>query len=176
MIGRMHRPCAAVLLLAAAASGCSPTFNWREVRAEPSGLQAMLPCKPDKATRRVPMGGAQVELSLLGCDTGGATYAVLQAEVADPARPAEILAQWNQATLANMKSERSQAVAFVPPGADALPTSLRVSAQGRRADGSPVRGEAAYFARGRHVYQAVVYAQDPRPDTLQPFFEGLKFP
>ena len=172
----MHRSWAALLLLAAAA-GCSPTFNWREVRAEPSELKAMLPCKPDKGSRRVPMGGAEVELSVLGCDTGGATYAVLQAELAGTANADEVLSQWNRATLANMKAQAgSRSVAFVPPGADVLPSSLRVSAQGQRADGSRVRGEAAYFARGRHVYQAVVYADDPKPETLQPFFEGLKLP
>lgn len=172
----MHRSWAAPVLLAAAA-GCSPTFNWREVRAEPSGLKVMLPCKPDKAARRVPMAGGEVELSVLGCDTGGATYAVLQAELADAARADEVLVQWNRLTLSNMKAEGSpRSRAFVPPGADALPSSQRVSAQGRRADGSPVRGEAAYFARGRHVYQAVVYAPDPTPESLQPFFEGLKFP
>ena len=173
----MHRSWAAILLLAAAAAGCSPTFNWREVRAEPTDLKAMLPCKPDKASRRVPMAGREVELSVLGCDTGGATFAVLQAELASPAGADEVLAQWNRATLANMKAEGgSRSRAFVPPGADPLPSSQRVSAQGHRAYGSPVRGEAAYFARGRHVYQAVVYADDPKPDTLQPFFEGLKFP
>jgi hypothetical protein len=172
----MHRSCAALLLLLAAATGCSPTFNWREVRAEPSGLKAMLPCKPDKGARRVPMAGREVELSVIGCDTGGATFAVLQAELAEPSGADEVLSQWNRATLANMKAEGSRARTFVPPGADPLPSSQRVSAQGRRANGSPVRGEAAYFARGRHVYQAVVYADDPQPDQLQPFFEGLKLP
>lgn len=137
----------------------------------------MLPCKPDKVTRRVPMGGGEVELSVMGCDAGGATYAVLQAELPPADNPDQVLAQWNSATLANMKAEgAARASAFVPPGADALPSSRRVSAQGHRANGSPVHGEAAYFARGRHVYQAVVYADDPKPETLQPFFEGLKLP
>jgi hypothetical protein len=173
----MHRSRAAiVLLLAAATAGCTPTFNWREVRADPSGLKAMLPCKPDKGSRRVPMAGREVEMSVIGCDTGGATYAILQAELADAAGADQVLSQWTRATLANMKSERSQAQPFVPPGADRLPSSQRISAQGRRPDGSPVRGEAAYFARGRHVVQAVVYAEDPKAGTLQPFFEGLKFP
>jgi hypothetical protein len=170
----MLRSRAAVVLLAAAA-GCSPTFNWREVRAEPTGLKAMLPCKPEQGSRRVPMAGREVELSVIGCDTGGATFAILHAEVADPARADEVLAQWRRATLLNMKAEGSRERSFVPPGAASLPASQRVSAQGRRADGSAVRGEAAYFARGRHVFQAVVYASDPEPETLQVFFEGLKF-
>jgi hypothetical protein len=50
-----------------------------------------------------------------------------------------------------------------------------VSASGQRPDGSPVRGEAAYFARGGQVFQAVVYAAEPRPEWVQPFFDGLKF-
>ena len=83
-----HRPMlrfTAVLLLALAAGACSPTFNWREVRVEPTSLKAMLPCKPDKGRRRVDMGEGPLELSGIGCETGGATFAVLHAELADPA-------------------------------------------------------------------------------------------
>ena len=56
-------------LLAAALLGlaaCSPTFNWREVRVESAPLKAMLPCKPDRGSRAVPMAGRQVELQVLG--------------------------------------------------------------------------------------------------------------
>lgn len=170
----MLRTCAAVALLAAA-TGCSPTFNWREVRAEPSPLKAMLPCKPEQGSRRVPMAGGEVDLAVMGCDTGGATFAILHARLADPAKAGEVLVQWNRATLANMKAGAPSARPFVPPGALVLPGSQRVSATGSRADGTPVRGEAAYFAQGPFVFQAVVYADDPGADMLQPFFEGLKF-
>lgn len=171
----MLRTCAAVALLAAAATGCSPTFNWREVRAEPSPLMAMLPCKPEQDSRRVPMAGRDVDLAVVGCDTGGATFAVMHARLPEPARAEEVLGQWNRATLANMKAESSRSWAFVPAGGLALPGSQRVSAQGRRPDGSPVRGEAAYFARGAFVFHAVVYAAEPTADMLQPFFDGLEF-
>ena len=59
----MRRPfTAAALLCAAALTACSPTFNWREVRAEGAGLKAVLPCKPDKSERTVPMAGHDVSL------------------------------------------------------------------------------------------------------------------
>src|SRR6478736_5364667 len=99
----MPRIFAAALLTATAAlAACSPTFNWRDVRAEPTSLKAMLPCKPDKGAREVPMAGRKVSLEVLGCDTGGATFAVLFADIGEPARAGEVLAQWRVATLANM--------------------------------------------------------------------------
>lgn len=166
---------APALLLALAAAACSPTFNWREIRVEPTPLRAMLPCKPDKATRKVPMAGADVDLEVLGCEAGGATFAVLHATLPDPTRANEVLVQWNRATLANLHGTPTASVAFAPAGATPLPGAQRVSATGKRADGSAVRGEAAYFARGSEVFQAVVYASDPKPASLQPFFDGLRF-
>jgi hypothetical protein len=73
---------AALALLAA----CSPTFNWREVRVASTALKAMMPCKPDKGVRTVPMAGRQVELEAWGCDAGGATFAVLFADIGEAGR------------------------------------------------------------------------------------------
>lgn len=162
---------AAVLLLAA----CSPTFNWRSVRVEPTTLAAMLPCKPDKGSRTVPMAGREVALHVLGCETGGATFAVLHADIGDPVRAGEVLAQWKQATLANMRAPQGGEKPFVPPGALGLPASLLVTANGKRADGSAVEGQAAYFARGSQVFQAVVYSDKVQPAWADSFFGGLKF-
>jgi hypothetical protein len=65
------------LLAAGLAGGCSLTFNWREVRVEPTPLTAMLPCKPDKAKREVPMAGRKVERTAWSCEAGGATSGAL---------------------------------------------------------------------------------------------------
>ena len=161
----------ALLVLAA----CSPTFNWREVRVEPSPLKAMLPCKPDKATRQVPMAGRNVDLQVLGCDTGGATFAVLFADIGDATRSGEVLAQWKQATLSNMRSRAGKEEPFLPPGGIALRESIHIVAAGQRADGSAVESHAAYFARGTQVYQAVIYADRLQPQWAETFFSGLKF-
>ena len=164
---------AATLALAA----CSPTFNWREVRAEAVPLKAMLPCKPDKAARTVPMAGRQVELKVLGCEAGGATFAVLAGDIGDPLRAGEVLAQWRAATLANLHSAPASAqdTPFLPTGAMALPQSLRVTAAGQRADGSKVESQAAYFARGSQVVQAVIYADKLPAEAAETFFAALGF-
>ena len=165
----------AALIGVLALAACSPTFNWREVRVEPTALQAMLPCKPEKGERVVPMAGRQVTLQVLGCDTGGATFALLQADIQEAGRAGEVLALWKTATLLNMKSSAAKDGKFVPPGATALPQSLHVVASGQRADGSKVESHAAYFAQGSLVFQAVIYADRLKAETAEPFFSGLKF-
>jgi hypothetical protein len=169
----MLRPLLAAVLLCLAA--CSPTFNWREVRAEAAPLKVMLPCKPDKGSRRVPMAGRQVELQVMGCEAGGATFAVLFGDIVEPGRDDEVLAQWKAATLGHMQGVSLQERPFLPPGALALPNSVRVVASGKRADGSPVQGQAAYFARGSQVFQAVIYSDRVTPEAADTFFAGLKF-
>ncbi len=167
----MPRRVLAALLLCLA--GCSPTFNWREVRAEAMGLRAMFPCKPDKGSRTVPMAGRQVELHVLGCDAGGATFAVLSGDIGDPLRAGEVLAQWQRATVANLHGAARDRP-FALAGALPLAQSLRVTARGSRAGGAMVDGEAAYFARGSRVFQAVVYAERMPGAAAEMFFAGLR--
>jgi hypothetical protein len=160
---------------ALALAACSPTFNWREVRAEPTPLKAMLPCKPDKGAREVPMAGRQVSLEVRGCDTGGATFAVLFADIGNGGRAGEVLAQWKTATLSNLRAPASREGTFRPPGALDLPQSVHVVASGQRGDGSKVESHAAYFAQGTYVFQAVVYADRLQPEVTEQFFSGLRF-
>lgn len=171
----MLRLIAAILVSASTLAACSPTFNWREVRAEPTALKAMLPCKPDKGARNVPMAGREVSLHVIGCDTGNATFAVMFADLGGPGRAGEVLAQWKAASLANMRGASTQETPFTPPGALALPQSIQVVASGQRPDGSTVQSQAAYFAHGSHVFQAVIYTGQLKPEVAEPFFSGLKF-
>lgn len=167
--------CVPVAWLAA----CSPTFNWREVPVAGTGLVALLPCKPDRGARVVPLGGQPVALQMMGCDTGGATFAVAHAEIADPAQAAEVLAQWKSATLANMHAAGSQDAPFMPRGGAVLPQSVRMVASGQRADGSAVTAHAVWFGRpqgsGAQLFHAVVYADKLSPELADTFFSGLQF-
>ena len=169
---------AAIVALALAA--CSPAFNWREVRPDNTSLSLLLPCKPDKAEKVVPLGGQPTSLAMLGCDAGGATFAVAVADLGSPqdaASAAALLARWQQLTLDNMQADRATLahLALKVPGAAGEPPVVRVQAQGRRADGSAVSGQAAYFAQGTQVFQVVMYAAKPNLEAADTFFSSLKF-
>lgn len=172
---------AALLVLPA----CSPTFNWRDVRPDNTRLSVLLPCKPDTVQKIVPLGGRPTELTMLGCDAGGATFAVAVADLGDASKVAAVLVQWQNLTLANMKAPPAGAAAGPRPATQVLPLQLAgtgiqppavlVKARGQRPDGTAVTGQAAYFAQGSQVFQVVLYADKVTPEVSESFFSSLKF-
>lgn len=156
-------------------TACNPTYNWRDVRPDNTSLSALLPCKPDQAQRSVPLGGQATELAMLGCDAGGATFAIALATPGDASQTAAVLTGWQTATLAHIKAGIGQVTPLTIPGAAVQPQAVLVRATGQRADGSAVQSQAAYFAQGRQVFQAVIYADRVRPEVAETFFSGLRF-
>lgn len=156
---------------------CSPALNWREVRPENTRLSLLLPCKPDKAQKRVPLGGQKVVLSMLGCEAAGATFALATADLGDATRAGPVLALWLNLTLTHMNAAPAtrQVLPLKIPGAANEVPVIRVAAQGQQADGTAVAGQAAYFARGTQVFQVVMYAPKIEPDVAETFFSSLKF-
>jgi hypothetical protein len=156
-------------------AGCNPTFNWREVRPEGTRLTLLLPCKPDKAEKTVPLGGRDTALAMLGCETGGVTFAVAVAGIGEAAKAADVLEPWRRLSLAGIKAGEIQTRPLQLPGA-AAPVNI-VSAEGVGANGAPVRFSAAYFAQGRQVFQAVMLSTTPAPpaDAAETFFSSLRF-
>lgn len=166
----------AVLALAA----CSPALDWREVPVDETGVVALLPCKPDRGSRSVPLAGVPTELKMTGCEAAGATFVVAHARLAAGASPGEALAQWRVATLAAMQGRELRQEPYVPARALALTQSVRLSAEGRNADGRAVQAQAVWFARaaasGVEVFQAAVYASRVEPSAADAFFAGLRQP
>lgn len=160
----------AVLMLTA----CSPTYNWRELRPEGSALQALMPCKPESASRTVPLAGTPAALHMLSCDTGGLTFALAWAELPDAATAARALPGWRRASLAAIQSaaEPGDTPTRVP-GAEQAWT---LQAAGRDHRGQPVRMEAVHFQRGARVYQAAVYGRSPDAEVSATYFDGLRLP
>lgn len=165
----------AVLAGAAALGACSPTLDWREVRVDAAGLKVVFPCKPDRETRQVEMAGRAVPVQALACRAGGSTFAVLAADIGGPAAAGEVLRQWRAASLGGMAGETVRAALFHPRGALELRESVQVVAAGRRLDGSKVESQAAYFARGSHAFQTVIYTSELKPEQADPFFGGIRF-
>ncbi len=171
---------AASALLGLAA--CSPALNWRTVALPEAALTITLPCKPDQATRKVELAGMPVDLSMVGCEADGATFAVSHATLPDPAQTGVALAHWRSAVLARLGGAHAQAtdVPFAPRNALPLPQAVRTVAQGRAADGQAVAAQAVWFARPvgaqMRLYHAVVYTPKPRPEVADTFFTGLVLP
>ena len=164
---------AAALLMSA--SACSPTFNWREWRVDGTPLLALLPCKPESASRPAPLAGgdaAPVELHMHSCEAGGVRFAVAWADVGQTAQVAPALAGWRRASLQAIRATGTEwAVAL--GGADAV---QGVQAQGSDPQGRAVQSRALYFARGSQVFQAAVYGQGLSEEALDTFFGGLSLP
>lgn len=166
---------AASLWLAA----CQPSLNWREIHSDHHSLVALLPCKPDRGARDVPMAGQTVSLDMLGCEADGATFAISHVHLVDAAQAGPVLAGWKTAVLANMQAGASQDAPFLLPGGLGIPQALRMQATGRGPGGRAVTAQGAWFARlgpgGVDLFHAVMYAEKPAAGVADTFFSGLKF-
>ena len=166
------------VLCAAVLAACSPPFNWRDVQPDNTALALLLPCKPDTAQQTVPMGGVPTALTVMGCDAGGATFAVAVADIGTAATLAEVLGQWQNVTLAGIKAGATgsdvQRTAAKVPGAAGTPAPVLVKALGQRANGSAIHSHALYFAHGTQVFQVVMLASTITPEAEDMFFSSVK--
>jgi hypothetical protein len=89
------------MALLAATTACTPAFNWREVSFDDASAAALLPCKPDRGTRPVQLAGQTVQMSMAGCEAGGAMFTVALVQVPQAAQASAVAAEWkasNKAT------------------------------------------------------------------------------
>ena len=167
-------------------SACSPSLDWREVRFEGelqasdvSPLMALLPCKPDRATREQSVGGERVSLSMMGCPAAGATFTLSRMVLKNSANVPQVLAAWQAAAQANMTKQSNAAQPETWPfkvrGASGWPAAVRMSLSAN---------QFAWFAQlaGPDIvlYQAAIYgSQDAKPlaaGATDTFFESLRLP
>ena len=161
---------------------CSPTQNWRDVGFEGNALKVQLPCKPDRTTRSVPLGGIPVDLQVVGCESGSAVVAVMTASLPAGADVGAAMTGWQKATLDNARVPQplktGQRQAWLRPGHLPLATSVHVSAPGEQASGKPVNMEAVWgaVAEGERVrlVHAVVYDRNISAELANTLFESIK--
>ena len=172
----MARHRLALLLLPLALAACSPSLNWREVRLGGGELKAMLPCKPDQATRRQSLAGYEVDLTMLGCEAGGGLYAISVVELTTPLQALPVQAQWQTNLLATMQAQGASRQPYGIRGASAQPESVRLQALGRDSEGRALTVQAVWFTRGKRLYHAALYAERLTPEMSEPFFSGMELP
>jgi hypothetical protein len=167
---------AAIVAAAACLSACSPALDWREFVPQGSGLSVNLPCRPDHHARSVVLGSATVQMNMLVCSAGEATFALSYFDVADPARISKTLIDWRAAALGNVQARDAQTAPLQIKGMTPNAEAVRVSAAGRLPDGAAVQEHVAFFVHGLRVYQAAVIGAHPSAEAVDTFFGGLKFP
>ena len=163
-------------------SACSPAQNWRDVAFEGTALKAQLPCKPDRTTRSVPMGGVPVDLQVVGCESGSAIVAVMSAALPAGSDASAVMAAWQKATFDNARVAQplaaGQQQAWPRPGQLPLATAVRVQAPGLRASGEPVNMDAVWgaVAEGERVrlIHAVVYDDKITAQLASTLFESIR--
>jgi hypothetical protein len=174
----MTKPAFWIAALAAAAisAACTPAFDWREFVPEGSDVSVRFPCRPDRSARLVAIAGATVQMQMLACSAGNATFALAFVEVADPARIGATLAALRDSAVANVRGGEPRRAALQIQGMTPNEQSGRLAVTGRLPDGAAVQEQAAFFTRGLRVYQATVIGAAPSPEAVETFIGGLKFP
>lgn len=172
----------ASLVLPLILSACNPAQNWRDVGFEGSAIKAQLPCKPDRTTRSVPIGGVPVDLHVAGCESGTAMVALMTAALPAGVDASAVMAAWQKATLDNARVIQplvaGQQQVWQRPGQLPLATSVRVQAPGQRVSGEPVSMDAVWgaVAEGERVrlVHAVVYDRNIAAELANTLFESIQ--
>ncbi len=168
-----------VTLVAAALCGlcgCSPALDWREVRAEGSGIVALFPCKPDRHVRTVSLAVQSVRMEMLVCSAGGVNYALAFFDVSEPARVTAALHELQSLAASNLASIRQESRALSVSGMTPNPRAARLVLEGRQPDGAGLEEQAAFFVKGLRIYQATVLGRKVPAESADNFFGGLRLP
>ncbi len=155
---------AALLLGLLSLPACSPGLNWRTVQL--GHLSALLPCKPDHASRPVTLAGQTVEMEMAGCETAGMLFAISRTRAADATQAAQLMAALRQATLAQVQAA---AVHPMPNSGDAQ-TSFDVRLDGKRSDGTGLQARVQWRTQGAEVYQIAAYGTHLDSAQTEPLF------
>ena len=160
--------------------GCTPELNWRETRFDNGALVTLMPCKPDRANRAVPLRVDNVqmtsELKMQGCEAHNMQFTLSQMLVPTAMDAQLALAAWRDASLAALGQEtrKAQFTDWALKGADAhvKPVQLAVETETHRV----VFG---WFMHDSHMYQAAVYGDTKQRDlkeTAETYFSGIQLP
>lgn len=156
------------------AMGCSPELNWRQIDVAQTPLQALFPCQPERASRRLVLAGREVELVMSGCSAGSTTLGVGQTTLADPTSAATVVEQWQRATLATMGAKNAQQSVFKLVNPQPRVEGIMVKASGIGPDAQPMELQAAWFVHGPNVFVAMIYGRQLPADVTDMFFTGLR--
>lgn len=162
------------LTLIVALMGCSPALNWRSVPLDTAPYRVLLPCKPDHGSRSLPLGGVSGQVQMVGCEAGGALFAVSWIDLPDSGVRETVYAQWPQAMRANLRGGEWRPLTLTVPAALAGAEQQAWAGHGTRPDGHPVQAQGLWWQAGTQIFHAAVYADKLGAAMTEPFFAGIE--
>ncbi|WP_429576090.1 hypothetical protein [Paraburkholderia sp. UCT70] len=168
----------AALALGVALSACSPTFDWRTVMNNDKGYTVDFPAKPGNDQRAVQIGGTPMQMAMQTAEAGNAVFAVGTVMLPDDSDATQRAAlDFLRAGLArNVGATPDAHSAQIPLAAGGKIPGLEMTVSG--AAGAKHETRTVYarlVARGRHVYQAAIIADQPLPqDQVDQFFSSFQ--
>ncbi|MCC8404294.1 hypothetical protein LJ655_20815 [Paraburkholderia sp. MMS20-SJTN17] len=169
---------AAALVLGVALSACSPTFDWRTVMNNDNGYTVDFPAKPGNDQRAVQIDGTPMQMAMQTAEAGNAVFAVGTVTLPDDSDATQ------RAALDFLRTGLARNVGATP---DAHAVQIPLTAGGKTpglemtvsgAAGAQHETRTVYarlVARGRHVYQAAIIADQPLPqDQIDQFFSSFQ--
>jgi len=112
---------------------------------------------------------------MVGCEADGALFAVSRMHLSEGVAPETMQAQWQAATLQQMRAKAEEASSYKMTGAKRLPMAV-VVAQGQRADGKPIKANLAWVVVGEDLVHLAVYAEQLTQEHTEPFMDGVHAP
>ena len=178
----------AALAACAAATGCTPRFEWREIRVVEDGFTVALPDRPLAAQRAVDLGdGLRVSMHMTSTGVGATLFAVGVATLPPAACAAAAVCQRllvRVATglarnLGGVLAAQAPAVITAPPGRQ-LHAGWSAQASGSVASGTGATRDARLAVRlfvvDDRLYQVVAIGTpaDLEAEALETFFTSFR--
>lgn len=139
--------------------GCSPMYDWREVRGENAPFTVTLPAKPARVSRPVDLNGTAVTMTMTASEVDGVTYAVGTAELPDSMQAQVSLAAMKKAMVSNIRGAIKQQKVFTmgqSQGAEGKVAVTEIEVTGQMPSGEARLLFARFVAREKRVYQVIV--------------------
>jgi hypothetical protein len=165
-------------LTAGALMGCSPTYDWRTITDNTDGYTIDLPAKPTLDERPIDIAGSAMPMHMRAAQVPGAVFAVgtILLPSDDPRLQSAVLDYLRAGLARNVGAAADARPVHVPLAAGGQAPALEIAVSGTAGATHERKIIHAWLvARGRHVYQATIAADEPPPpEQSDQFFESFK--
>ncbi|NKJ48871.1 hypothetical protein CIC12_19430 [Burkholderia sp. SG-MS1] len=166
------------MVLGAALSACSPTFDWRTIMNNDNGYTVDFPAKPGNDQRPVQIGDTVMPMAMQTAEAGNAVFAVGTVMLPDDKETTQraALAFLRDGLARNVGAAPDAHAVQIPLAAGGQVLGLEMKLSGEAGSRHEMRTVYARLAaRGRHVYQAAIIADKPlQPEQVEQFFSSFK--